>query len=214
MELKDKVIAFLGDSITYGAGTTDKSFTYPELLKNSLGLKEALNCAMGGTLVAPMNNKADERLWHNPFVDRVESIDINSDVIIVLGGTNDFWVGDIPLGSINDTTVDTFYGAYHVLLQRLINRFYNKQIVVLTPPHRLNETVVKNGKEYAFKSYVNAMKEVAEYFAIPVCDLYATCGIQPKVEILKETLIPDGLHPNDAGHRKIFERLNSFLINL
>ncbi|MBP3705718.1 MAG: SGNH/GDSL hydrolase family protein [Clostridia bacterium] len=214
MELKDKIIAFLGDSITRGDCTTDMSCTYPELLKKSLGLKEALNYGISGTLIAPMSDNTIPGMIHRPFVNRVEAIDSNADVVVVFGGTNDFWVGDIPLGSINDTTVDTFYGAYHTLLQKLINRFYDKQIVVFTPLHRLDETVIKNGTEYTLREYVKAIKEVAEYYAIPVCDLYAISGIQPQVEVIKEKFVPDGLHPNDDGHKIIAEKLKSFFNSL
>jgi len=55
---------------------------------------------------------------------------------------------------------------------------------------------------------------VAAWYAIPVLDLCATSGIQPRVPIIQETYCPDGLHPNDAGHQKIAERLYNFLLSL
>ena len=62
--------------------------------------------------------------------------------------------------------------------------------------------------------YVEAIRQVAEYYAIPVLDLWRVSGIQPKVDILKEKYMPDGLHPNDAGHELIANKLIGFLNTL
>ena len=39
-------------------------------------------------------------------------------------------------------------------------------------------------------------------------------GMTPNVKIQKKLYMPDGLHPNDAGHEKIAERLKAFLLSL
>jgi lysophospholipase L1-like esterase len=62
--------------------------------------------------------------------------------------------------------------------------------------------------------YVDIIKEVARYYSLPVLDLFATAGIQPKLAVQKEALCPDGLHPNDAGYRRITDRLTAFLLAL
>ena len=62
--------------------------------------------------------------------------------------------------------------------------------------------------------FVRAEREVAEYYSIPLVDLYAKSGIQPQVEILKEKYCPDGLHPNAAGHQLIYQRLRGVLEQL
>jgi lysophospholipase L1-like esterase len=61
---------------------------------------------------------------------------------------------------------------------------------------------------------VDIIKEVARYYSLPVLDLFATAGIQPKLAVQKEALCPDGLHPNDAGYRRITDRLAAFLLAL
>ena len=60
----------------------------------------------------------------------------------------------------------------------------------------------------------DAEKEVAEYYALPVCDLWSTSGIQPNVPVIKEMYCPDGLHPNDAGQELLAERIANFILNL
>ena len=77
----------------------------------------------------------------------------------------------------------------------------------MTPLHRSMEEF--SGQR--LKDYVEAIKEVAEYYAIPVIDLYATSGLQPQVPIIMQRFCPDGLHPNDAGHEKLYRRLRAFL---
>ena len=53
------------------------------------------------------------------------------------------------------------------------------------------------------KQDVQIIREVAEFYSVPVVDLFAESGLQPRVQLLKEMYMPDGLHPNDAGHIKI-----------
>ena len=60
------------------------------------------------------------------------------------------------------------------------------------------------------KDYVEALRQVTEYYGIPVVDLYATSGIQPKLAVNKDTYCPDGLHPNEA-ERQLRSRQHSLL---
>lgn len=61
------------------------------------------------------------------------------------------------------------------------------------------------------KTYVDIIREVAEYYSLPVLDLYKNSGMQPKVPVIRETYIPDGLHPNDKGHMIIADKIAEFL---
>ena len=45
-------------------------------------------------------------------------------------------------------------------------------------------------------------------------DLFSISGLQPKVQTIRERFMPDGLHPNDDGHRIIADRLVGFLKTL
>ena len=85
----------------------------------------------------------------------------------------------------------------------------------MTPLHRLDENRVINEigirNQAPLSGYVDIIKEVTRYYAIPTLDLYAVSGLQPEVEILKELYMPDGLHPNDAGAEKVAKCLLSFL---
>lgn len=219
MNLENKVINFLGDSITEGAGTSAHEKRYFEILERRCKLKKANGYGISGTRIAKQKKPSLEPRWDLYFGSRVDEMDKNADAVVVFGGTNDYGHGDAPIGKFTDRTYDTFYGALHLLYQRLIERFPGKPIVILTPLHRLNEDSlrgegVKEQDAAVLLEYVNIIKEVAAYYSLPVCDMYAISGIQPNVPIIKEMFCPDGLHPNDAGNEIMADRLEGFLRSL
>lgn len=222
MNLKNKKINFLGDSITEGVGTSCQDHIYLNILKQRAELSEARNYGISGTRYAiqrgterrPKNDYVDV----NSFSERFNQMDDDADIIVVFGGTNDYGHGDAPLGKFTDRTSETFYGACHYLYSGLIRKYLGKTIVIMTPLHRCKELseygeakVEKNG---SLREYVNIIKEVAEYYSIPILDLYASSGLQPEVEEIRNTYIPDGLHPNDLGHQIIAHKLEAFLQSL
>lgn len=217
MELKNKKVNFLGDSITEGVGTSSKDKIYLNLLKERASLAAARNYGVSGTRIARQLALPDDEC-RNDFCKRMEKMDADADLVVVFGGTNDFGHGDAPLGSFSDRTPDSFYGACHFLMQGLIEKYPASQLVFMTPLHRENEDSLAGDRKPApvapLKTYVDILKEVAEYYAIPVLDLYTTSGIQPRVPLLKELYCPDGLHPNDAGHIRIADKLIGFLKTL
>lgn len=222
MKLEGLKINFLGDSITEGAGVSSKDKIYFALLKEECGLAEARGYGIGGTRYA--NQKGSSwREWNprydeNSFCQRFDKMDDDADAVVVFGGTNDFGHGDARIGGFSDRTPDTFYGACHYLFSGLIKKYVGKPIVIMTPLHRINELRnIGSGKGEPYgtlKEYVDIIREVAEYYSLPVLDLYAVSGLQPNVPEIKEAFVPDGLHPNDAGHIIIKDRLKGFLESL
>lgn len=214
MELKGLKINFLGDSITEGVGASAKDTIYHAVLAKEAGLSQARNYGLSGTRIAIQNETKDGY----SFCERYEKMDDDADVVVVFGGTNDYGHGDAPLGSFNDRTPDTFYGACHYLFSGLIRKYLGKPIVIMTPLHRLNELEIpgeKTSGNYGnLKAYTNILREVAEYYSLPVLDLFATSGLQPEIKEIQEKYIPDGLHPNDNGHALISHKLKLFLENM
>lgn len=214
MELKGLKINFLGDSITEGHGTSgvDKRFT--NLIADRYGVI-ANNYGIGGTRIAIQKVPSNPPRHDLYFIGRVDEMEADCDVVIVFGGTNDYGHGDAPFGSFTDRTEETFCGAVHVLCEKLINRYPESKIIFITPIHRADEegTKIEHGGVIRnnLKRYVDAIKEITEYYSIPVLDLYATYGIQPRVPVMREKYVPDGLHPNDAGHVILAEKIVAFL---
>ena len=216
MNLQGKKINFLGDSITEGFGTSGESCFFTTLIADETGAITR-NYGIGGTRIArqatPTTPQADR-----DFPSRVAEMDPDADVVVVFGGTNDFGHGDAPLGSMADREKGSFYGGLHELYIRLIEKYPAARIVVLTPLHRMNEDNPRGDNKpqdvATLKEYVTIIREVAEYYALPVLDLFATSGMQCHVPAIQQLYIPDGLHPNDAGHRLLADLIIAFLQQL
>ena len=214
MKTESLVINFLGDSITEGCGTSSPEKIFHALLKKELNLKEARNYGVSGTRISRQDG--GDVNFIEDFCQRAERME-DADVVVIFGGTNDFGHGTSPMGEFSDRTNYSFYGALHCLLQMLLKKYTGKPIIFMTPLHRADEVNGGEGaklENYSLYDYVCAIKEVARYYAIPVLDLYSVSMIQPQDEYVKEKLCPDGLHPNDAGHRLIADRLKGFIQSL
>ena len=57
------------------------------------------------------------------------------------------------------------------------------------------------------EDYVDIIMEVAGYYGIPVLDMHRVSGLQPEDPDMRQRYMPDGLHPNDAGHAVIAQKL-------
>ncbi|MBR2375233.1 MAG: SGNH/GDSL hydrolase family protein [Clostridia bacterium] len=215
MELQGKKVVFLGDSITEGTGATDVEHRYTNVFAR-IAECEIFVDGIGGTRIARQTIPTNER-WDKDFNGRADALPDNADIVVVFGGTNDFGHGDAPLGTFGDETVYTFYGALRVLCEKLIAKYPYATVVFMTPLHRLteNETVNKYGQPTPpLIEYVKAIRQVCEQYSLPVLDLFKVSGMQPSVEIIQQTYMPDGLHPSNAGAEKIAKLLYQFLRNL
>ncbi len=214
-DLKGKKINCLGDSITEGACLADpKNECFVSLLASKYGAI-VRNYGIGGTRIA------HQTVTHNgctsydrDFCMRVDEMDPDADYIVVFGGTNDFGHGDAPFGEMSDRTSATFCGALHELYTKLIEKYPLATIVIITPLHRTGDEDRRADSNKNLYDYIYAIRKAAEYYSLPVLDLFATSGIQPNIEINKTTYTADGLHPNALGHRLIADRLAHFIMNL
>ncbi len=218
MKLQGATINFLGDSITEGVGASSESKRYTDVLERSFGLLKANNYGVGGSRIARQTVMTDAP-HDRDFCMRMFEMDKDADAVVVFGGTNDYGHGDATLGAPDDRTPATFYGACHYLMDHLQTMYAGKPIAILTPLHRDNE---ENPRGDGSKSadvaplcvYRSILLEVAQYYALPVLDLYAVSGIQPKNAHCRELLLPDGLHPSDAGYAILARKIGLFLQSL
>ena len=212
MNLQGLKINFLGDSITEGHGCSSEETRFTSLIASQHGA--ITRCyGIGGTRIARQSKPSEWPRHDLDFPSRVAEMDPDADLIVVFGGTNDFGHGDAPFGDFADRTVDTFCGALHVLYTALLEKYPDKQIMVMTPLHRSSENIPNmHGKVLA--EYVDMIRKAAEYYSLPVLDLWAISGIQPAVPVMKEKYMPDGLHPNDAGHVLLTNKIAKFIENL
>lgn len=218
MRLQGATVNFLGDSITFGSGASTPERRFTDVLAREFGLAKANNYGASGSRIAQQTEiSKDPR--DRDFCMRVAEMDENADAVVVFGGTNDYGHGDAPLGVSSDREPTTFYGGCHFLMSELLRRYVGKPTVILTPLHRLDEDNPKGDGSKAYNGaplsvYRSILIEVANYYGMPVLDLYVTSGIQPEHEVCRERLCPDGLHPSDEGHAIIARRLGHFLETL
>ena len=216
MILKGAVINFLGDSITQGVGASETQYRFTDVLEKEFELKKANNYGISGSRIA-RQKVITEAACDRDYCMRAFEMDENADAVVVFGGTNDFGHGQAPIGSPEDRTPETFWGACHYLMNTLLEKYCGKPILILTPLHRDDEDNPKGSGSYKsedvapLKEYRRILLAVAEHYALPVLDLYAVSGIQPENAVCKQRLLPDGLHPSDEGHRLIAIKIGNCL---
>ncbi len=212
MELKNKKIACLGDSIT--EGLPDVAFNYVHYLEELSGA-EVMNFGVSATRIATRLVPHEIESRNESFLLRAEKMTGKYDVILIFGGTNDCsaMTKPTPIGDISSTDEYEFYGALKILYNKVILAHPEATVVVVTPLHRENE------KSYGIEDlelvdYVKAIREIASWYSLPVIDLWNNSGIQAQnVEIMK-LYLRDGLHPTQMGAKRIAERIYGFLKSL
>lgn len=112
------VASFLGDSLTANGSGGD----YITCLNDFFGFSSITNCGLGGTRMSGELSSFGDPMWMD---SRINALDIDSDIIFVMGGTNDAPSGAPYLGDITPDNHDTstFVGAYNVLLSKIYYRY-------------------------------------------------------------------------------------------
>ena len=199
-KLKGLKWGILGDSISV-IGYKGDGLEYPKQISDKYSIV-LNNLAVSGSGISEFGGKTDF------MCNRVLLLDDDCDFVTVAGGVNDVRNSTV-LGVMGDTLTTTFYGALDILCRNLIAKFPETPKAIFTPiKYRANNTKMK--------PYVNAIKEVAERYAIPVLDNFNQCDLQPDIDVINTAYFfeADGLHPNGAGHTIISRRIDNFINQL
>lgn len=202
----NKKIGFLGDSITagsyagqnYGDSTYANVKTYHDLLSDVYYFVN-VNYGIGGTGFTTNGGS------HTTFYERVEKMSDDLDIIVVYGGWNDRGYVNTSLGAlgtIEDKTPDTFYGAVQHTVKLLKEKYPNKPIVFMTHFKDTAEIAKVNKaiKEVCLKNYIN------------VIDLSNTAlSANDEITIKYYFKGQDGVHPNTSGHRILAQYISKML---
>ena len=217
MDLKGKIIDFLGDSITEGVGVEDIAANrFDNALRALAGLRAARNYGVSGSRLAHQRRPSEMPRFDLCFCGRAFDMDRDAAVIVVFGGTNDYGHGDAPFGAPSDRTPATYCGAVNYLMDMLRTEYPRAVPVFLTPARREGDALPSTGApgvpdKRPLVAYVDYMLEAAAARNIAVLDLYRKLPVDPNLPGDRERYAPDGLHLNDAGHRLLAERLRDFL---
>lgn len=215
--LADKTAVFVGDGITAGINCQDAK--YWEILKEGLELGETNAMGLENSCISGVANNGVDSL-----ISRIDSIP-QADLITIFMGTNDYTY-DTPLGSINDTTDTSFYGALNQIITTLQAKYPNAKIVFATPTHRYGYGInsatgeqftldtLPNGAGYSLVDYVNAIKQACEKYSVACVDLYSDLDMDVSDEDTRLYYMEDGLHLTSAGHRLVADYLEHALIQI
>lgn len=205
---EDMKINVLGDSFTYGDKLKDRNQTYAHVVSEKCGAAVLNEYGVNGSYVAGIH--PDRLLDRYPLMER------DADLILVLGGTNDYAgaaKNGTPLGTLGDLTGDTFYGGLNLMMCGLKQMYPDGEIVFMTPARRWGYTR-ENKNGYTLSRYAAAIQEQAAFWGIRVIDLYNEPGLDFAGK--QASYLVDGLHPNRTGHaligdcvyRELFENEN------
>ena len=223
MNLEGKIVNFLGDSITEGAGVVDRAnCRYDNVIAKNAKLAAVYNYGIGGTRLAHQQKASDSPRHDLCFCGRAHDLNPAADLVVVYGGVNDYLHGDAPIGEIGDTTPATFCGGVYYLMKLLKTNFIDKgkKVAFLTParchrptqPHTEPSKNPRKGPDaQPLSYYVEVIKKTGESFGIPVLDLYNELGLDPVDEEIRAKYTMDGLHFNDAGHAILAACVQNFL---
>ena len=121
----------------------------------------------------------------------------------------------------------TYRGRINIALDSLKRSFPTKQVLLLTPIHRADfhaneknwqcdESYTNQCGEY-LDAYVEAVKQAADVWAVPVIDWSATGGLFPLMDEHARyfnNALTDRLHPNELGHQRLARTLYYQLLTL
>lgn len=214
MKLEGAKINFLGDSITEGYGVSNpEKLAWHQLIKRDYGLARANNYGVSGTRIA----RRTVPYYATPVYDvtfemRAEIMDRDVDAVVVFGGVNDYVHGDAHFGDVNSDGEDiyTFCGALNSLISKLKRDFPKAELVFMTSLHMTEEEQPDTPDGKILADYVQAIRTISAKRDVKVIDLFA---INP-MDCTDTSLVPDGLHPNDAGHAVMAKVIAEELLKL
>lgn len=227
---KGKKVAFLGDSITdkKHVGTTKNYWQY---LAEMLGLEPLVYGINGNQwngilkqaerLKAEIGDDVDAIIIfcgtndYNASIPLGEWYTYSYEETIVKGGGK-----EVRKKRTADLNNHTFRGRINEAMMYLKKNFPTKQIILLTPIHRAQarfsigniqpEESFPNELGLYVDEYVEAVKEAANVWAVPVIDLNSICGLYPLLDEHApyfHNAETDRLHPNASGHYRMAKAL-------
>lgn len=154
---------------------------------------------------------------NTPQIARMKPIDwANVGLLTILFTTND-WASSVPIGARADRSGATFRGAVSHSVEAILGAYPKTKIVFISAPWRARDIAGNNtGAENAANAngaflldFVDALKDQASLYNIPVLDLYRSCGIN----LLNHTqYLADGLHPTvPFGYEHLAQKIGGFI---
>ena len=202
----------LGDSITAGTGAGGTSYSYANVAGNLIGANVHNHGIAGSCINAGYNLALTDPGYEDAFCNRYTQMADGLDLITVLGSVNDHRA-DSKLGVEGSTNKEDFYGALHVLITGLKQKYPNGRIVFITP-FKIGGYDGRNLYGHTLTDFRNAIVTMCNKHKLEVLDLFTV----PEFEWLKGSssgyFVPyDYYHPTVKGHQAIANYLVEKMFN-
>lgn len=212
----------LGDSITQGyysvlengTGTLrfDAQQGWAKLVAEKTGW-ELINSAVGGSGYVFKGTVLD-KLSGREHIDKIDFA--AAELVTLAFGIND-WKGDRKLGAMEDdiATGGTFYSNMRYCIEKIQKDCPNAEIVVIAPMNSCRYGLAEKNWALGYKfprsktlqHIYDAMKEVCDYYGLPLIDLTHNEEINSDIQ----NWLPDGVHPSLEKHARLAEILEEEL---
>lgn len=181
--LNGKHVAFIGDSITQGVFSKFPpsgmmwrvAKPFGGLIAETANDMDYGNFGIGGALLSGS-------AWDSVLTNCSKVTGYN--IAFICAGTNDYG---------NNASSANFTSAYQTVVDTM--KANNTEVVAVTPVYRTSKTG-KNTQGLKLKDYCDIIKSVAAAKGIKCIDLYTLTNDGVFI-----TYCPDGLHPNEVGHK-------------
>ena len=162
------------------------------------------DAGISGSTMQGLENKYGFSLENGRYTKLPDSIDY----LCIFFGWNDAAYG--TLGTIDDTTNESYYGGYNVVLPYLINKYPYTKICLIVPFG-------------CTANHRNAIRLLANKWGVACFDMYKSgtplyfgkesdVGVNESIVTLnKAKFQANGAHPNYQGHNQISVMLENFL---
>lgn len=194
----------IGDSLTdTNIRTTKHYFDY---VAEKTGIT-VVNLGKGGT------GYKREYAGNGPFIDRVDQIPLDADVVTIFGSGND---AIYTIGDPSDTGTDTLCGAINTTIAAIFARKVTCQLGIVTPCPWESYNPADDTNWMA--RYSAAIVEICNRWGIPCLDLYHCSNLRPWEAAFRAAAYSkddgNGVHPDETGHAIIAPRFESFVESL
>ena len=220
-------VAFLGDSITDARQIEKTNNTFWNNLKDILGIEPYVYGISGHRMNQIIGQGEKLEAEHGQAVDAiivfVGTNDFNGSIPLgewyTYSTEKTLEDGPVEVEKLHRELVyadSTFRGRANVTMRWLKTHYPDKQIILLTPLHRgfarFSDRNIQPPESFAnfcgsfIDEYVQAVKEIANVWGVPVIDLNSISGLYPLLDGQAEYFRSpetDRLHPNTPGQLRM-----------
>ncbi len=203
-----RIVAF-GDSITYAVGHADvnEEDTYCHLLQTELSeatgvAVKVINAGLNAdTTTGALARLEQDVLRHKP------------DYVTIMFGVNDagYYRPNGPVANTPRTAKEDFKENLRLIIERVLA--IGAQPVLVTPVPMSKyywladlPAYREHGLNYLVDEYSNIIRDLAEEMNVPLIDVNCAFSSDQKAQ----ELVPDGIHPDKGGQRRIADLFLSF----